>query len=137
MNNVRVSRKSVTVLRVMLSGIFLVAGINDIAVPQGVAKRLMASPMYEYFPAFIHPQVLVIVVGAGLLVGGILLLSNKFTRQAAMLLLILLAPITVSVQMQGIETMAPLFKNIAITGGLLFFIFNQFDNDKLVEYEKS
>lgn len=136
MNRVEVSKTSITVLRVMLSGIFLVAGINHVAVPQGVAKRLMESSMYEFFPAFINPQILVIGVGVGLLIGGIFLLSNKFTRQAAMLLLILLIPITVSVQMQGIETMGPLFKNIAIAGGLLFFIFNQFDNQKLVEYEQ-
>jgi putative oxidoreductase len=136
MNSVEVSRKSINVLRVMLSGIFLVAGINHVAVPQGVVKRLMSSSMYEFFPAFINPEVLVIVVGIGLLIGGILLLSNKFTRQAAMLLLILLIPITVSVQMQGIETMGPLFKNIAIAGGLLFFIYNQFDNQKLVGYDE-
>lgn len=128
MNNVVVSRNSITVLRIMLSGIFLVAGINHVAVPQGVAKRLTASFMYEFFPAFIDPKVLVIAVGIGLLTGGILLLTNRYTRYAAMLLLALLVPITVSVQLQGLETMGPLFKNVAIAGALLFFINNQFNN---------
>ena len=136
MNRIEVSQRSITVLRVMLSGIFLVAGINHVAVPGGVAKRLMSSSMYKFFPGFLNSEILVIAVGVGLLIGGISLLSNKFARQAAMLLLILLVPITVSVQLQGIETMGPLFKNIAIAGGLLFFIFNRFDNQKLVQYEK-
>lgn len=136
MNNVVVSRNSITVLRIMLSGIFLVAGINHVAVPQGVAKRLTASFMYEFFPAFIDPKVLVIAVGIGLLTGGLLLLTNRYTRYAAMLLLALLVPITVSVQLQGLETMGPLFKNVAIAGALLFFINNQFNDNREINYDK-
>lgn len=137
MNNIVVSKRSITILRVMLSGIFLVAGINHVALPHGVAKRLTASSVYEVFPTFINPRVLVIAVGIGLVIGGIFLLSNKYTRYAAMLLLVLLIPITVSVQMQGLETMGPLFKNVAIAGALLFFILNEFDKQKLKEYEKA
>lgn len=136
MNKVTVSRTSITVLRVMLSGIFLVAGLNHVAVPQGVAKRLTASSMYEFFPAFIDPQTLVVLVGVGLLSGGLLLLTNRFTRYAAMLLIALLVPITILVQLQGLETMGPLFKNVAIAGALLFFINNQFDKTAKNVYEK-
>lgn len=136
MNNVIVSRTSITILRIMLSGIFLVAGFNHVLVPQGVAKRLMASPMYEFFPASIDPKVLVVAVGIGLIAGGFLLVINRFTRPAAIPLLVLLVPITISVQLQGIETIGPLFKNVAIAGALLFFIINQFDNNKEFNYEK-
>lgn len=136
MSNVTVSKRSIVILRVMLSGIFLVAGINHVAVPQGVATRLTASSMYQFLPSFINPEFLVIAVGVGLLIGGLLLLTNRFTRYAAMLLLALLIPITISVQLQGLETMGPLFKNVAIAGALLFFINNQFDKTKLVAYEK-
>ncbi len=135
MSNVTVSKRSIVILRVMLSGIFLVAGINHVAVPQGVATRLTASSMYQFLPSFINPEFLVIAVGVGLLIGGLLLLTNRFTRYAAMLLLALLIPITISVQLQGLETMGPLFKNVAIAGALLFFINNQFDKTKLA-YEK-
>lgn len=129
MNRVTVSGNSITVLRVMLSGIFLVAGISHVAVPQGVARRLTSSSMYEFFPAIINPEVVVIAVGVGLLIGGVLLLTNRLTRYAAMLLLVLMIPITISVQLQGLETMGPLFKNVAIAGALLFFINNQFDKN--------
>ena len=136
MNSVVVSRNSIVVLKVMLSGIFLVAGLNHVIVPEGVAKRLIASSMYEFFPTFVDPEVLVIVVGVGLLTGGLLLIFNQFIRPAAILLFVLLIPITVSVQLQGLETMGPLFKNVAIAGALLFFIFNQFDKNKEVNYDE-
>jgi putative oxidoreductase len=136
MNNVVVSDRSVTVLRVMLSGIFLVSGFNHVAFPQGVAKRLTASSIYDSFLTFVDPQALIIAVGIGLLIGGLLLLTNLFTRYAAILLLALLIAITISVQLQGLETMGPLFKNVAIAGALLFFICNEFDKSKHFEYEK-
>ena len=136
MNRLVVSATSVTVLRIMLSGIFVVAGFNHVIVPQGVAKRLTASSVYELFPPLVDPKVLVIVTGVGLLAGGILLLTNRFTRYAAMLLLVLLIPITISVQLQGLETIGPLFKNVAIAGGLLFFINNKFDHTKQFDHEK-
>ena len=136
MNSVVVSRSSIIVLRVMLSGIFLVAGLNHVIVPEGVAKRLIASSMYGFFPTFVDPQVLVIAVGLGLLIGGLLLIFNQFTRPAAILLFVLLVPITVSVQLQGLETIGPLFKNVAIAGALLFFIFNQFDKNREINYDE-
>lgn len=127
MTEVIVSRRSIVVLRLMLSGIFIVAGTNHLLAPHGVAKRLMASSMYGFFPSFIDPQYLVIASGLGLVTGGLLLMANRFTRYAAILLLVLLIPITISVQLQGLETMGPLFKNVAIAGGLLFFINNRFE----------
>jgi len=41
---------------------------------------------------------------------------------------LVLLPITLSVQVGQIETLGPLFKNIAIMGGLLFFIINKTPN---------
>lgn len=128
MSEITVSKKSIVVLRLMLSGIFVVAGANHVLAPNGVAKRLMASSMYEFFPSLIDPKFLVVASGVALLIGGFLLLTNQYTRYAAILLLALLIPITISVQMQGLETMGPLFKNVAIAGALLFFINNRFEN---------
>lgn len=130
MNSVEVNQRSINVLRVMLSGIFLVAGANHLAFPGHVAKRLMASPVYENMLFFMNAEVLVMATGIGLLAGGFSLLLNKFTRPAAILLLLLLIPITISVQLQGWSTAGPLFKNVAIAGALLFFIMNNFDSTK-------
>lgn len=135
MNKIEVSSRSVRVLRIMLSGIFLIAGVNHVAFPAHVAKRLMESAVYEHFLFFVNAEILVVATGIGLLAGGILLLVNRLTRIAATLLLLLLIPITVSVQLQGWSTAGPLFKNVAIAGALLFFIMNNFEFNKTKEYE--
>lgn len=135
MSKVEVNRRSINVLRIMLSGIFLIAGVNHVAFPGDVAKRLIESPVYENVLFFMNAEILVMGTGIGLLAGGILLLLNKFTRLAAILLLLLLIPITVSVQLQGWSTSGPLFKNIAIAGALLFFIMNNFKSTKTRKYE--
>lgn len=136
MSKVLVSGRSIAVLRIMMSGIFLVAGLNHIFMPTGVTRRLTASTMYLYFPSFINPEWLVIATGVLLFAGGLLVLINRYTRYAAMVLLALLFVITISVQLQGLETTGPLFKNIAIAGALLFFITNQVEKSKMTNYEK-
>lgn len=135
MNKVEVNTRSVHALRVLLSGIFLVAGVNHIAFPGHVAARLTASPVYDKFLFFISADALVVVTGIGLFAGGALLLLNRFTKQVSALLLALLVPITISVQLQGWSTAGPLFKNIAIAGALLFFIMNDFQSVKKKHYE--
>jgi putative oxidoreductase len=135
MNKVEVSKRSISLLRVMLSGIFLVAGVNHVAFPGHVATRLMESAVYQSGLYFMNAGILVVATGVGLLAGGILLLLNRYTRQAAILLLLLIIPITISVQLQGWSTSGPLFKNVAIAGGLLFFILNDFKSKELKEYE--
>lgn len=135
MNKIEVNERSINVLRSMLSGIFLIAGINHVVFPGHVAKRLMESPVYENVLFFMNAEILVMATGVGLLAGGILLLLNRYTRQAAILLLLLLIPITIGVQLQGWSTAGPLFKNVAISGALLFFIMNDFKSTKTIKYE--
>ena len=134
MKKVEVDHRSIIVLRVMLSGIFLVAGVNHVVFPRHVTSRLFESAVYENVLYFMNADVLVIATGIGLLAGGIFLLLNLYSRQAAILLLFLIIPITISVQLQGWSTSGPLFKNVAIAGGLLFFILNNFKFKKL-KYE--
>lgn len=135
MNKIEVNERSINVLRSMLSGIFLIAGINHVVFPGHVAKRLMESLVYENLLFFMNAEILVMATGVGLLAGGMLLLLNRYTRQAAILLLVLLIPITISVQLQGWSTAGPLFKNVAIAGALLFFIMNNFESTKTKKYE--
>ena len=134
MKKVEVDHRSIVVLRVMLSGIFLVAGVNHVIFPRHVASRLMESAVYQNVLYFMNAEILVIATGIGLLAGGILLLLNIYSRQAAILLLLLIIPITISVQLQGWSTSGPLFKNVAVAGGLLFFILNNFKSKEL-KYE--
>lgn len=91
---VQVSRKSVRILRIMLSGIFLIAGANHLFFPNQVAIRLMESGVYKHVLFFADARLLVMATGIGLLAGGVLMILNRYTRYAAMLLLGLLIPIT-------------------------------------------
>lgn len=128
MEMMQASKRSVNTLRIMVSGIFLIAGLNHILFPKNVANRLMETTVYKTILFFTNAEILVIATGAGLLLGGILFAFNRFTRVAAIVLLALLIVITISVQFEGWHTSGPLFKNVAIAGGLLFFIVNKFNS---------
>ncbi|TXD31451.1 DoxX family membrane protein [Lujinxingia vulgaris] len=106
----------------MLSGIFIVAGLNHLIDPSRTAARLESSPMGFLATAIAPAQPLVVLSGVALLIGGLALLLGLYTRAAALGLLTLLIPITVTVQVGSMASMGPLFKNIGLAGGLLFFI---------------
>lgn len=111
-------------MRVMLSLIFLVAAVNHLIEPGKVAGRLQKSQFSSLVTGFAEPQLLVTLAGAGLLIGGILLLIGYKTKLAALLLILILVPITITVQLDNPEGAGPLFKNIAMLGGLIFFTIN-------------
>jgi len=110
------------VFRVMLSGIFLVASINHLVRPEEVTQKLLKAPLAWLATWVAPPEFLAIAAGIGLLVGGLALLLGFQTRWAALLLIVLLIPITLTVQVGQAETIGPLFKNIGLAGGLLFFL---------------
>lgn len=72
------------------------------------------------------------MIGWPLLIGGLVLFSGYFTRLAAGILLALLIPITITAQAGSIDLMGPFMKNIAIMGGLIFFVMNDFRMQKLL-----
>ena len=124
-----VSNRSVMIFRVMLSGIFLVASLNHLLnVDKTLTKMDQASlKIFAYF--FGNPEYLIILSGIAMLIGGIALLIGFKERWAALILLAVLIPITITVQVGQMESLGPLFKNIAIMGGLLFFILNDFNQN--------
>lgn len=128
MNNILVNRLSVRVLRVMLSGIFLVASFSHLINIDKTLQRIEQAQFKGIAYFFGEPRLMVILSGAGMLVAGISLLFGFKTRWAAIVLLAILIPITITIQVGQITTLGPLFKNIAIMGGLVFFIINDFNN---------
>ncbi|MFW5967762.1 MAG: DoxX family protein [Persicimonas sp.] len=109
------------VFRIMLSGIFIVAGLNHLLGTEKVAGRLENAPMGHLATALADPTTLVLLAGVALLVGGLALLVGLYTRLAAVGLIALIIPITLTVQTGGLETLGPLFKNIGLAGGLIYF----------------
>ena len=110
-----------TVFRVLFSLIFVVAGVGHLRKPAGIVARLEAmNAIGGQVSALLPATWLVMATGALLLVAGLALLFDVRTRVAALVLMACLVPITVSVQLEPGAT-GPLFKNIALLGGLIHF----------------
>lgn len=106
--------------RGMLSLIFLVAGTGHLLNTEHIVQRLL-NATYGFLATTVAPaRPLVLLAGAALLLGGLGLLLGYRTRWAAVLLILVVIPITITIQI-GRPTLGPLFKNVAIIGGLLFF----------------
>lgn len=109
------------IFRMMLSGIFIVAGINHLVMPDKIVDKLLAAPFSFVATALAPPDVLIMLAGIALLVGGVALLVGYRTRTAALLLIALIIPITITVQIGRVATLGPLFKNIGLMGALFYF----------------
>lgn len=116
--------KAELVFRVFLSLIFLVAAINHMLVPGKVIARLNAAPLAWLCTTWMPAALAVHLAGLAMIVGGAMLLTGTRTRLAAVMLMVVLVPITITVQAGAVSHLGPLFKNIAIFGGLIHFAAN-------------
>lgn len=121
---IQINGISVLLLRITLSGIFIVAGVSHLLNPEGVTQRIQNAPYSSFASMFGDPHVLGIISGYVLLIFGITFLLGVFTRWSAVILFLTLIPITITIQMGNGILHGPLWKNIALFGGLLFFILN-------------
>ena len=122
-----INRRSIQLLRIFVSGIFLVAGMNHLLNIEKTAKKLEQASFKGIAYFFGEPQWLIILSGIVMVAAGFLFLIGYKTKWAAIFLMAVLIPITLTVQVGQITTLGPLFKNLAILGGLLFFIMNNTD----------
>lgn len=126
-NQITVTPWSVHLLRMMVSGIFLVAGFSHLVNTEKTVGRIDQATFKGFAYFFGVPTILVILSGIAMLVAGLSLLAGYKTRWAALVLIAILIPITLTIQVGQITTLGPLFKNVAILGGLLFFVLNDFN----------
>ena len=124
MQATNLNKLSFLALRVMGSLIFITAAFNHLFQTQEAAAKLQKAKMGFLATSMADPETLIILAGIGLLIGGFSLLVGFQTRKAALLLMLILIPITLTVQVGSAATMGPLFKNIAIMGVLVFFMAN-------------
>jgi len=85
---------------------------------------MLSAPMGFIGNTFGKPETAVILSGIIMLIAGIALLMGYKTKIAAIILIAMLIPITLTVQVGQMATLGPLFKNVALLGGLLFFSMN-------------
>lgn len=121
---ISVGKRSVQLLRIMVSGIFLLAGFNHLIEVDKTVSRIEMAQFKGFAHFFGNLELLVIISGIVMLAAGFSFLLGFKTRWAAIILLLVLIPITITIQIGQVNSMGPLFKNIAIAGGLLFFILN-------------
>lgn len=105
----------------MLSGIFLVAGSNHLFRTHAIVDRLEQAPFGDLVTMLAPAEWLVLSAGIALLTGGLALAMGWLTQVAAVGLMLVVIPITLVVQLEGLATLGPLFKNIGLLGGLLYF----------------
>lgn len=122
--SIQVNLFSLHLFRICLSGIFITAGISHLIAPDKVVGRIQAAQFGHFAELFGNPYLLGILSGYALLIGGILFLLGILTRWSALLLFMVFIPITITIQMGNGIAHGPLWKNIALFGGLLFFIIN-------------
>ncbi len=107
--------------RVLFSLIFVVAGVGHFVRPHELVTRLLEAPLSWLATAVAPASLLILLTGVILVPAGLALLLGFWTRPAAVLLLIVLVPITITVDVGNPKNMGPLFKNIALFGGLIHF----------------
>lgn len=131
--SIAVGRRSIQLLRIMVSGIFLIAGFNHLVEVEKTVMRIEMAQFKGFAIFFGNLELLVILSGIVMLTAGLSFLIGFKTRWAAIVLLTILIPITITIQVGQITSLGPLFKNIAIAGGLLFFILNDIKTFKKQE----
>lgn len=127
---ITVSRRSVQLLRILVSGIFLVAGFSHLINIEKTVQRIETASFKGFALFFGNLELLVILSGIVMLIAGLTFLIGFKTRWSAIVLLFVLIPITITIQVGQITSLGPLFKNIAIAGALLLFILNDIQTFK-------
>jgi putative oxidoreductase len=107
--------------RVLLSLIFVIAGAGHLVRPAHFVERLMHTPIGQVISGFAPAGFLIVTTGLVLLIAGVALLVGYQTRLAAVSLLAVLVPITVSSHVGTGGDPGPLLKNIALLGALIHF----------------
>lgn len=107
--------------RVLFSLIFVGAGLRHLFGPQEILERLRAAPLSHLATSVAPAPFLVAATGVVLVLAGLCLLLGVRLRLASLALIAVLVPITAVVDLGHLGALGPLFKNIALLGGLIHF----------------
>lgn len=117
--------KHYVLFRVFTSLLFLYAGVGHLVNEGKILSKLSSTQFFT----LMHDKSIIIALiylsGIVMVAAGVMLAAGLKEKLAASALLLVLIPITISVQMENLKDLGPFFKNIAIAGSLLFIIYNK------------
>ncbi|WP_051054961.1 DoxX family protein [Afipia broomeae] len=111
------------VFRVCLSLIFIIGGLGHFVEHRQMLERMAESPWANTINTIGDPSVLLWISGAIFVPAGVALAVGFMTRLSSVALFVTLVPITITMHVAPGHA-GPLFKNIAILGALIHFVFN-------------
>lgn len=120
MTKILINRGSIQLLRIFVSGIFLVAGMNHLLNIEKTAKKIEQASFKGIAYFFWEPQWLIILSGTVMVAPGFLFLIG-YDQMGGNLFDGGFDPHHINSSSGANYDTWPLFKNIAILGGLLFF----------------
>lgn len=124
------SMKNFVLFRALTSSIFIYAGTNHLFQHEKILTKVSKSRAFEMLdnPAIFSTSIQ--LSGVAMIIAGILLALGFKQKLAALVLLLILIPITLTVQLENLADLGPFFKNVAIAGSLLFIINHQSNESK-------
>lgn len=122
--DIKVNGFSIFIFRIALSIIFIFAGVAHLVHPEKVASRINQAAFNGFAIFFGDAYLLGLLSGYALLLFGLAFMLGIYTKYSAIVLVFILIPITITIQFGNGLLHGPLWKNVALFGGLLFFIIN-------------
>ena len=116
------SKRNFQLFRVLTSFIFIYAGTNHLLHPEKILAKVAKGTAYQLLNMPSVFSVSILWSGVAMVVFGVLLSIGYKQRLAALVLLAMLIPITLMAQLDNLHDLGPFFKNMALTGSLLFIL---------------